>query len=118
MGLVVLLVRPRSSLGDVAVLQPVGDLVIDELRPAVRIENHQSNGKRSCSSSMPSRIHFEALLRIEQFSVQPITRSVIVSVRANSPIRRRAAVRHGVGLDHPLFSLLDTSLPAPLVTDL
>lgn len=27
-----------------------------------------------------------ALLRIEQFSVQPVTRSVIVRVRANSPI--------------------------------
>lgn len=35
---------------------------------------------------MPAVIHFEALLRIEKFSVQPITRSVIVSVRANSPI--------------------------------
>ncbi len=39
MGLVVLLVRPRASLGDVAGLQPAGDVVIDELAPAVRIEN-------------------------------------------------------------------------------
>ena len=31
-------------------------------------------------------IHFAALLRIEQFSVQPVTTSVIVKVRANSPI--------------------------------
>ena len=36
---------------------------------------------------MPLVIHWEALLRLEAFSVQPITTSVIVRVRANSPIR-------------------------------
>ncbi len=45
-----------------------------------------ANGNRSASSSTPATIHFDALLRIEQFSVQPIATSVIVSVRANSPI--------------------------------
>ncbi|MDP7729456.1 MULTISPECIES: hypothetical protein [Mycobacterium] len=35
---------------------------------------------------MPSTIHFAALLRIEQFLVQPVTEVVIVSVRADSPI--------------------------------
>ena len=45
-----------------------------------------AKGNRSRSSSTPATIHFAALLRIEQFSVQPVTRSVIVSVRANSPI--------------------------------
>lgn len=38
---------------------------------------------------MPSTIHFAALLRIEWFSVQPVTTSVVVSVRANSPISVR-----------------------------
>jgi hypothetical protein len=45
-----------------------------------------SNGNSSVSCSTPATIDFDALLRIEQFSVQPITTSVIVSVRANSPI--------------------------------
>ncbi|WP_244896027.1 hypothetical protein [Mycobacterium asiaticum] len=35
---------------------------------------------------MPSTIHFAALLRIEQFLVQPVTEVVVVSVRADSPI--------------------------------
>ena len=45
-----------------------------------------SNGNSSVSCSTPATIDFDALLRIEQFSVQPITTSVIVNVRANSPI--------------------------------
>src|SRR5660397_118311 len=46
---------------------------------------------RSGNGNMPSRaatalmIHFEALLRIDAFSVHPVTRSVIVRVRVNSP---------------------------------
>lgn len=46
-----------------------------------------ANGNRCCSSPMPAMIHFAALLRIEQFSVHPVTMSVIVNVRANSPIK-------------------------------
>ena len=45
-----------------------------------------ANGNRSVRRSTPATIDFDALLRIEQFSVQPITTSVIVNVRANSPI--------------------------------
>jgi len=35
MGLIVFVVGPRAGLGDVAGLQPGGDLVIDELSSAV-----------------------------------------------------------------------------------
>src|SRR5680860_1632966 len=46
---------------------------------------------RSGNGNMPSRaataltIHLDALLRIDAFSVHPVTRSVIVRVRVNSP---------------------------------
>lgn len=108
MGLVVLLVRPRASLGDVAGLQPAGDVVIDELAPQSESKTVIGNGNRCWHSLMPSRIHLAALLRIEAFSVQPVTRSVIVRVRANSPIRLgpqcatvSASITPGTWAPHP-----------------
>ncbi len=86
MGPVVLLVRPGAGLGDVTGLQPPSEFMIDELATAVESKTTIGNGNRCCSPSTPSVIHLDALLRIEVFSVQPVTTSVIVKVRANSPI--------------------------------
>lgn len=56
----------RAGLFDAAGLRPGGDV--------------------SVSSSTPATTHAAALLRTGCFSVQPVAMSVIVSVRANSPI--------------------------------
>lgn len=45
------------------------------------------NGKRTCTSLTVSVIQREALLRIDAFSVHPVTMSVMVRVRANSPMK-------------------------------
>jgi hypothetical protein len=58
------------------------------------------NGNSSRSPSTASRIHFDALLRMEPHSVRPELMSVIVRVRANSPLQRRPAVRDGAALQH------------------
>ncbi|GBE68226.1 hypothetical protein MFM001_46880 [Mycobacterium sp. MFM001] len=81
-------------------LKPARDTMrikgISTTKPSPLLRN--SITTRTCSDEKPERpgvieadtvaqIHLEALLRTEWFSVQPVTRSVIVSVRANSPIR-------------------------------
>lgn len=45
----------------------------------------RSNGNRSCNCSTPATVRFDALMRIDWFSVHPVTMSVIVNVRANLP---------------------------------
>jgi hypothetical protein len=115
--LVVFLVRPRAGLLDVAGLQPRDDPVVDELTAPVRVEIAMANGNHCCSWSMPSVIHFAALLRIEQFSVEPVTRSVIVRVRANSPPAACAHLpgRAGSGSFGPVSIRRAVERPIPVV---
>ena len=73
-------------------LQRPGCLDEPTVRGANNMNHHANRGQRlRCQKvfrhSCGSAHRFEALLRIEAFSVHPVTRSVIVNVRANSPVR-------------------------------
>ena len=86
MRLVALLVWPRASLIDVVGLQLRGDLVIDELAAAIRIEDRQSEWKPLLQVLDVLQDPRRHVVADREFSVHPVTRSVIVSMRANSPI--------------------------------
>lgn len=53
--------------------------------PLSESNTRSGNGNLPSKAATAMMIHLDALLRIDAFSVHPLTRSVIVSVRENSP---------------------------------